>query len=86
MNRKKRRAWILEGNFRSEHVFKDVEAVLKDLGYRLFNQSGSHGIYVRGNEEEQKTVPTVGGRFVKKCYLKAIRDNAVRIWGEESNG
>jgi len=83
MNRKKRREWILRGRFGPEHKFSDVEAVLNDMGYiKSEAGTGSHFVFYREGETEQKTVPKKHGKSVKKPYLAVIRNNALRIWGE----
>ena len=50
-----------------------VEKVLEYLGWKYDRTSGSHDVYVRNGQHI--SVPTVGGRDVKRTYLKQIVDN-----------
>jgi len=87
MNKKKRLDWILRGNFGAAGKLKDVLAVMGDLEYeRIDSSSGSHFVFCREGEEEQKTIPVKGGKRVKRPYLKQIQKNAKRIFGGADHG
>lgn len=81
--REKRLDWILYGQWEGETDFSKVRLVLKDIGYREAKWKGSHASFVvmRGGKEEQKVVPTVKGRRVKKRYLERIRRNVQKMRG-----
>ena len=51
--------------------FSDVEKVLNAHGYEETRTAGSHHIFTKAGADPV-TVPTVGGREVKKGYLKEI--------------
>jgi predicted RNA binding protein YcfA (HicA-like mRNA interferase family) len=53
--------------------FNDVAALLEHFGYVRKDGKGSH-VAFRKEGERTITVPTIGGRKVKRTYLTQIRD------------
>lgn len=55
-----------------EASFADVEAVLAAYGWEKRRTKGSHHTYRKPGEAELLTIPTVGGRTVKRTYLDKV--------------
>lgn len=58
-----------------EADFHDVETLLKAFGWTLDSKrgKGSHKVFIK-KEHPAFTVPTVGGRRVKRTYLDKLCD------------
>jgi predicted RNA binding protein YcfA (HicA-like mRNA interferase family) len=57
----------------AEMEFPEVAGVLDDSGWRGVRQSGSHHVW-RGPQEQSTSIPTVGGRKVKRVFLRKLCD------------
>jgi predicted RNA binding protein YcfA (HicA-like mRNA interferase family) len=68
-SKKRRRERILAEP--PEADFDDVTGVLTDHGWRLDRERGSHAVFTKPGEYPI-TVPKVGGRRVKRTYLRLI--------------
>ena len=55
----------------AEASFADVHALMKDFGWRIDREKGSHVVFVKDGERPI-TIPKVGGRMVKGIYLDKI--------------
>lgn len=54
-------------------TFAEVQTLLGAFGYRERPTKGSHHVFVRAGHSIV-TVPTVGGRRVKRTYVRKIND------------
>ena len=62
--------------------FQEVDAVLRRLGFVLFNQRGSHCTYHRADGRVLTIVKPHGGR--KTCHPADIR-RLLKVLGDENN-
>jgi predicted RNA binding protein YcfA (HicA-like mRNA interferase family) len=56
----------------AEVDFADVERLLREFGFQLTMRRGSHNVFRHPDDGRKLTVPTVGGRRVKRVYVRKI--------------
>jgi predicted RNA binding protein YcfA (HicA-like mRNA interferase family) len=61
---------------------KDLIRVVKQLGFELDRQKGSHAVYLRSSDKARVVIPIHAGRDIKQKTLRSIIDD-MRITPEK---